>query len=179
MASPNNTPIANFGVLQAKPAIYGWQVAGLDDANPIKLVYFDNVAWLKNPPRWAGHVGLLSQGTIYSDSNYALSPWWRSKFARAFVPVFSGPRLIVVRRGGLYQQADGNSYKDIASDWTAGANVLNVHTADLQEFLGASVAGLPATMPIRDTLIALGFPNARFDLTHMEDPANPRVYVFT
>ena len=178
MASPRNTALENFNVLAADPSTFGWRPVGLDDSYPIKLVYFDQVAWLTDPPRWAGHVGLLSGNVIYSDSNYPLSSWWRSKFAGAFVPINNGPRLIVAKPAGQNGEMDGNTYQEIASQWDAANNVLDVDTAALQAFLGTSVAGLASMTPIRDALQAIGV-NATFNLTHMNDDSDPRIYVFT
>jgi hypothetical protein len=177
MPSPDNTAFANFQALQKNPSGFGWQSADLDGPDAVKLVYFSGVAQLEDPPRFAGHIGLLSNGTIYSDTNYAFSTWWRSHFAGAFVPLSMDPRLIVAKADPVGGGIDGFVYQQVASAWDPTANQLNVDVAALQGFLGTNVPGLPDFLSVRDAFTQLGRP-ARFDLTHLSDDEDPRVYAF-
>jgi len=179
MADPDNTAEANFKVLDNNPGAFGWRSVGLDDASAVKLVYFDNVAALKDPPRYAGHIGLFSSGVIYSDANYQITKWWRSHFAGAFVPLSASPRLIVVRVGGPTPAIDGNTYQQIPSTWNPDLSTCIVQTSALQTFLQTNVPSLAPQMPIRAALTALGLANVSFNLTHIQDPVDPRIYVFT
>jgi len=177
MPSPNDTAFANFSVLSQDPGAYGWSAVDISNSAPVKLIYFQNVAPLANPFRYAGHVGLLANGTIYSDSDYPLTAGWISHFAGAFVPVGELPKVIIAKMGGANPSIDGRTYTAIPCTWNADLSVVSIQTADLQAAIGTAVGGLPANMGLRDALTQLQVQN-NIVTQHMTDPTNPAVYVF-
>jgi hypothetical protein len=88
------------------------------------------------------------------------------------------PRLIVAKPASGQSALDGYAYLQVPGKWDNAQGVFLVDTAPLAKWLGKSAAGLPEFEHIRDALQAMGV-KARYDLTHLQDASDPRVYVFT
>ena len=82
-AYPENTALGCFADLAANPAKYGWQVVH----HPLPdycLVFFAGCGRLKDG-RIAGHIGILHDGVIYSDTPTPMTKWWGARLKGAFV----------------------------------------------------------------------------------------------
>ena len=80
-----NTAYADFEILVANPAAYGWKQVH-SPLTDMCLVYFKDCGALPNG-RIAGHIGILYDGIIYANQNYPFSQWWADRIVGAFVPV--------------------------------------------------------------------------------------------
>jgi hypothetical protein len=84
MPNPHNLALDNFRALVADPGKYGWTQIHAPLNQPC-LVYFGDCGKLSDG-RVAGHIGILSDGVIYSDVDYKWDAYWASKIVGAFIP---------------------------------------------------------------------------------------------
>jgi hypothetical protein len=84
LGKPNNTALFNFSVLVKHPADWGWVQVHNPDLPDTYLAYWGDCGKLKDG-RTAGHVGIVHNGIIYSNSTIKISKFWNDRLKGAFI----------------------------------------------------------------------------------------------
>jgi hypothetical protein len=120
----------------------------------------------------------LGGSAVHARTSGGLRDTMRAKLClTSVVPQPGDPRLIVAKPAAGAQSLDGFLYLQVPSRWDNARGAIEVETAALAKWLAADGSGLPEFEHVREALDAMHI-TTKFDLTHLHDTSDPRVYVF-